>query len=93
MKSSYEIVKSLLRTEKGTEIFLPLNKYVFWVDINANKIEIKKAVEDIYKVKVGRVNTLMKRGKKRRLRYQEGKTPDRKKAVVTLKEGHKIEVT
>ena len=93
MKSSYEIVKSLLRTEKETELLLPLNKYVFWVDMNANKIEIKKAVEDIYKVKVDNVNTLMKRGKKRRLRYQEGKTPDRKKAIVTLKEGQKIDVT
>jgi len=93
MKSSYSIVKSLLRTEKGSERLLILNKYIFWVAMDANKIEIKKAVEDIYKVKVGSVNTLMMRGKQRRVRYQIGKTPDRKKAIVTLKEGHKIDVT
>jgi large subunit ribosomal protein L23 len=93
MKSPYCIVKSLLRTEKGTELLLPLNKYVFWVDGAANKIEIKRAVEEVYKVKVAGVNTSVKRGKKRRVRYQEGRTPDRKKAFVTLKEGHKIDVT
>ena len=93
MKSSYEIVKAMLRTEKGSAVLLPHNKYVFLVDMTANKIEIKKAVEEIYKVKVNDVNTLMIRGKKRRLRYKEGMTPDRKKAVVTLKEGQKIDVT
>ena len=51
MKGPYTIVKSLLRTEKGTELGM-LNKYLFWVDRHANKIEIKKAVEEIYKVKV-----------------------------------------
>ncbi|PIU42398.1 MAG: 50S ribosomal protein L23 [Candidatus Omnitrophica bacterium CG07_land_8_20_14_0_80_42_15] len=93
MKSSYEIVKAMLRTEKGSLVLLPHNKYVFLVDTRANKIEIKKAVEEIYKVKVADVNTLMIRGKKRRLRFKEGMTPDRKKAVVTLKEGQKIGVT
>jgi len=93
MRTSYEVIKSLLRTEKGSEELLPLNKYVFWVDKRANKIEIKNAVKEIYKVEVETVNTLMSRGKLRRVRYQIGKTPDRKKAVVTLKEGHKIDVT
>ena len=93
MKSSYEIVKAMLRTEKGSLVLLPHNKYVFLADTRANKIEIKKAVEEIYKVKVADVNTLMIRGKKRRLRFKEGMTPDRKKAVVTLKEGQKIGVT
>ena len=93
MKSAYEIVKAMLRTEKGSLVLLPHNKYVFLVDTRANKIEIKKAVEEIYKVKVADVNTLMIRGKKRRLRFKEGMTPDRKKAVVTLKEGQKIGVT
>jgi len=93
MKNAYGIIKSLLRTEKGTEQLLPLNKYVFWVDKSANKIEVKDAIEQIYKVKVDCINTLMTRGKKKRVRYQEGKTPDQKKAIVTLKEGHKIDVT
>lgn len=92
MKISYDIIKSLLRTEKGT-FLLPQNKYVFWVDRNANKIEIAKAVEEIYKVKVKSVYTVMCRGKKRRVRWVEGKTPDWKKAIVTLKEGNKIDVT
>ena len=93
MRGSYEVLKSLLRTEKSSELLLPLNKYIFWVDRSANKIEVKNAVEEIYKVKVRSVNTIMSRGKQRRVRYQIGKTPDWKKAVVTLKEGHKIDIT
>lgn len=92
MKDAYKIIMSPLRTEKGTYL-LPFNKYLFWVDKKANKIEIKNAVEELYKVKVEKVNTLTMRGKNRRVRYVEGKTPDWKKAIVTLKEGQKIEVT
>lgn len=91
MKHSQDIVKGMIRTEKGSAM-LPLNKYLFWVDSNANKIEIKKAIEDIYKVKVGAVNTVMMRGKAKRVRYHMGNTPDWKKAVVTLKDGSKIDV-
>jgi len=86
-----DIVKSLLRTEKGVSI-QPLNKYLFWVDRNANKIQIKKAVEDIYHVKVSDVNTCIVRGKNKRIRTQMGKTSDWKKAIVTLNEGNKIDV-
>lgn len=92
MKAPQDVVKGMIRTEKGSAL-LPFNKYLFWVDISSNKIEIKKAVEDIYKVKVDSVNTIMMRGKLRRVRYKMGKTPDWKKAVVTLKEGNKIDVT
>lgn len=91
MKNPYDVVKGMLRTEKGSKILL-LNKYLFWVDKSANKVEIKNAVEDIYKVKVGGVNTLIMRGKLRRVRYALGKTSDWKKAVVTLREGSKIDV-
>jgi large subunit ribosomal protein L23 len=91
VKNAHDVVKGMLRTEKGS-ILTPFNKYLFWVDRNANKIEIKKAVEDIYKVKVEGVNTLTVRGKLRRVRYQAGKTSDWKKAVVTLKEGSKIDI-
>ncbi|MBU1037825.1 MAG: 50S ribosomal protein L23, partial [Candidatus Omnitrophica bacterium] len=60
---------------------------------NSNKIEIKKAVEDIYKVKADSVNTVSMRGKLKRVRYAIGKTSDWKKAIVTLKVGNKIDVT
>lgn len=92
MKDPYEVIVSLLRTEKGSNI-LPLNKYLFEVNRSVNKLQIKKAIEKIYKVKVKSVNVFMVRGKKRRLRYKTGKTSDWKKAVVTLKEGEKIEIT
>lgn len=92
MKDPHDIVRGMIRTEKGSAM-MPLNKYLFWVDRSANKIEIRKAVEDIYKVHVEGVNTLMMRGKSKRVRYALGRTPDWKKAVVTLKEGNKIDVT
>lgn len=91
MKSNYSIIKVLLQTEKAA-LFLPQNKYVFIVDRNATKPDIKKAVEAIYKVTVTNVNTLMTRGKNKKVRFQEGKTPDRKKAVVRLKQGDKIDI-
>ena len=91
MKNSHEVIKGMIRTEKGA-ILMPMNKYLFWVGKTANKIEIKSAVEDIYKVKVDAVNTVMMRGKNKRVRYTSGKTPDWKKAIVTLKEGSKIDV-
>lgn len=92
MFDSYNIVKTLIRTEKGT--FLePERKYLFQVSKNATKINIKKAVEDIYKVKVQHVRTVIMPGKKKRVRQILGRTADWKKAVVTLKEGQKIEVT
>ncbi len=92
MKDSYSIVKSIIRTEKGTT-FQPLNKYIFCVANDSNKIEIKKALEEIFKVKISSINTLFVRGKKKKVRYKEGMTADWKKAIVTLKEGYKIEVS
>jgi large subunit ribosomal protein L23 len=92
MKTPYDTIISLLRTEKGTTL-LPLNKYIFFVDMKANKFQIKAAIEQIYKVKVLKINTSIVSGKTKRVRYQAGRTADWKKAVVTLKEGHKIDVT
>jgi large subunit ribosomal protein L23 len=80
-----------LRTEKGTG-FLPLNKYLFLVDKSANKLQIKKAVEEIYKVGVTSVNTMRQKGKPKRIRYHLGYTKLWKKAIVTLKEGDSIEI-
>ena len=89
---SYDIVKTLIRTEKGTTLE-PNRQYLFHVDQRATKIDIKKAVEEIYNVKVQGVNTVIVPGKKKRVRHQLGYTTDWKKAVVTLKEGSKIETT
>ena len=68
-------------------------KYIFAVATGANKVQIRKAVEDIYKVKVQDVNTSVVPGKLKRVRQAQGKTASWKKAVVTLSEGSKIEVT
>jgi large subunit ribosomal protein L23 len=87
-----DVIKALIRTEKTT-FYEPSGKYLFLVNNKANKIQIKKAVEELYKVKVKDVNTFISLGKMKKVRYQLGKTPDLKKAIVTLKEGQKIEVT
>ena len=92
MKDSYQILKNMLRTEKGTNLAVQ-NKYLFEVDKKANKLEIKKAIEDIYNVEVRKVNLVTMRGKVKRVRFKPGRTPDWKKAIVTLKEGHTIDVT
>ncbi|HTY45155.1 MAG TPA: 50S ribosomal protein L23 [Patescibacteria group bacterium] len=87
--TSFDIIKSLIRTEKTT-LLEPIGKYLFLVDKTANKIQIKRAVEEVYKVKVKDVNTAILPGKLKRVRYQYGRTPDFKKAIVTLAPGHKI---
>lgn len=92
MRSPYDVIENMIRTEKGT-LLLAQNKYLFRVARDANKIEIKNAVEDIYKVKVKAVNIVNMRGKKRRVRFHEGMTSSWKKAIVTLKPESKIEVT
>lgn len=91
MKDHFMVVKRPVITEKSTVLAESGNKVVFQVDINANKKEIKKAISNIFNVEVINVNTIKIKGKKRRVRQQEGKKPDWKKAIVTLKEGDKIE--
>ncbi len=92
MKTSHDIIENMIRTEKGTDL-LTQNKYLFRVNKRANKIEVKKAVEELYQVKVDGVHIMNVKGKKRRVRFREGMTPSWKKAIVTLKPGNKIEVT
>ena len=92
MISSVEIIKALIRTEKSTT-YEPQNKYLFLVHKDANKVEIRRSVEELYKVKVKAVNTAVYPGKLKRVRYQLGKTSDFKRAIVTLREGQKITVT
>jgi large subunit ribosomal protein L23 len=92
--NSFEIVKTARLTEKGTRQGEKLNQYTMVVDPRANKLQIKKAVEELFKVKVARVNTINVTGKSRRQRTaQAGKDPDWKKAIITLKEGDKIVLT
>ena len=92
MKSTYDVLVGPLLTEKGTLIKETENKVLFRVALEANKIEIKKAVEDIFKVKVDKIATITCKGKKKRLGRFEGRRPDWKKAIVTLKEGEKLEI-
>lgn len=91
MKTLYNILLAPLLTEKGTLLKEKDNKVVFRVARDVNKIEIKKAVEEIFKVKVNRVTTINCKGKKKRLGKSEGKRPDWKKAIVTLKKGEKLD--
>ena len=92
MKSVYQVVKRLLRTEKGSVGSEKSSKFYFEVALDANKPEIKRAVEKIYNVNVVKVNTLNVRGKPKTLRRAPGYTPHWKKAVVTLKAGQKIDL-
>lgn len=92
MRSPYDIIRAPLITEKSTILKERENKYAFLVDSRANKNEIKRAIEEIFKVKVLAVNTSYLRGKRKRVGKYSGKTPDVKKAILTLKEGDKIEL-
>lgn len=84
------IVIAPIITEKSSTQIETDNSYSFRVSINANKIEIAKAIEHIFAVKVLAVNTIRMRGKPKRLGRYSGKRPDWKKAVVTLREGDRI---
>ncbi len=93
MKTAYSIIRKLVLTEKNSRGMEQDNRYCFQVDPAANKLEIKQAVERIFKVQVVRVNTMNRQGKLRRERtLKYGRTAAVKKAMVTLKPGDKIEV-
>jgi len=91
MKYLYNVLLGPMLTEKGTLLKEKENKVLFKVATEANKIEIKKAVEETFKVKVENVATINCRGKIKRMGRYEGKRPDWKKAIVTLKEGEKLD--
>jgi len=94
MNSSAIIISRLVVTEKGTRLGQSDNQYFFNVHPGANKIEIKKAVEEMFKVKVEKVNTLNRMGKlKRDRKFKYGRRASMKRAIVTLKEGDKIEIS
>ncbi len=86
------IVRKVLITEKGTILRETLRQYFFEVARDANKIEIKRAIESIFQVKVDSVQTMQLRGKVKRQGRWVGRRNDWKKAIVTLKADQKIEL-
>lgn len=92
MRNPYDIIRRPIITEKATTAKESNNKITFAVDPRAGKNEIKKAVEEVFKVKVEKVNILNIKGKVKRIGRSEGKRPDWKKAIATLKKGDTIEV-
>ena len=91
MRPPTEIVKGLLQTEKGTRLATH-DQYLVDVALNANKIQIRQAVEELFGVNVKAVNTHIGHGKWRRLQAFWGQRSDRKTAIVTLAKGQKIEM-
>ena len=93
MNDPFDVIKTVRVTEKGTGLAEKHNQYLLEVNRKANKVDIRRSVESVFNVKVLSVNTMNVEGKKKRLRYmQYGRTNNWKKAVVTLKEGDKIEL-
>ena len=88
----YDVVLSPVITEKAT-MASEYNKVIFRVAATATKPQIKEAVEKLFDVKVKAVNTLNRKGKRKAFRGRPGVQSDVKKAVVTLEEGHRIDVT
>ncbi len=90
MKDPYKIILKPVITEKSTMLKEMNREVCFEVDSRANKSEIKKAAEQLFKVKVESVRIMNKRGKKRRVGRTEGRKKDWKKAYLKLKEGEKM---
>lgn len=90
--SHYDVIVAPVITEKST-MASEANQVVFRVAKKATKAEIKSAVEKLFDVKVKAVNTLIRKGKTKRFRGIKGRLNDVKNAIVTLEEGHSIDVT
>jgi len=88
----YELIRSPVITEKAT-LGAQYNQVTFRVPLDATKPEIKAAVEKLFEVKVDAVNTLRQKGKRKVFRGRRGQRSDYKKAVVSLADGHSIDVT
>lgn len=85
----YDVIEKPVISEKSFSLG-EKGKYLFWVPLTANKIQIKEAVQEIFKVDVTNVTTSVVKGKVKSLKRVKGKRKDRKKAIVTLKEGQEI---
>ena len=88
----YELLRAPIITEKAT-LLSEFNQVSFWVPADANKFEIKHAIEGLFDVSVRKVNTLIQKGKTKQFRGRAGRRSDRKKAIVTLADGQSIDVT
>jgi len=86
------IIRKPVVTEKASRAQMASNKVTFEVDSRANKSEIKKAIESLFKVKVVKINTITTAGKVRRFGASQTQQSDRKKAIATLKAGDKIQL-
>ncbi len=89
---AYDLIRSPVITEKAT-MGSEHNQVTYRVPIDASKPEIRAAVEKLFEVEVNAVNTIRQRGKVKRFKGRLGKRPDYKKAIVSLAEGHSIDVT
>lgn len=88
---NFQVIKRPLVTEKGNLLKELHRQYCFEVNLDANKYQVKQAIESVFKVHVTDIKTLRIRGKNRRVGKHAGKRSNWKKAIVTLKEGEKIE--
>ncbi|MFQ5522414.1 MAG: 50S ribosomal protein L23 [Acidimicrobiia bacterium] len=92
MKDVHDIILAPVVSEKSYELIEELNAYTFEVDPRSNKEEIRDAIERIFEVKVLKVNTMNRQGKRKRQGYKVGKRKDTKRAVVTLADGDSIDL-
>jgi large subunit ribosomal protein L23 len=92
LKSARSVLVHPLLTEKAAQLYEHQNKYLFRVALDANKIDIKRAVEAVFNVHVVDVRTQVRKGKLKRMGVFEGRRPKWKKAIVTLKQGDKIDI-
>ena len=92
MKTPHDLILAPVVSEKSYDLIEDLNAYTFEVDPQANKEEIRDAVEEVFDVKVLRVNTMNRKGKRKRYGYKFGKRKDVKRAVVTLADGDSIDL-
>ncbi|NRB10490.1 MAG: 50S ribosomal protein L23 [Rickettsiaceae bacterium] len=91
MYSKYDLIRNPVITEKST-ILEEQNKYIFKIAKDANKVTVKKAIEEIFEVKVNSVNIINIKGKIKKFKGVKGRRSDIKKAVITLKEGSTIDI-
>jgi large subunit ribosomal protein L23 len=89
---AYRVLRKPHITEKSSDDMATRNAYHFRVPVDANKVEIRQAVEQLFGVKVVAVNTLRNRPKRRRRGWIAGQTPSWKKAMVTLADGQSIDI-
>ncbi len=92
MKDVRDIILAPVVSEKSYQLIEEFNAYTFEVDPRSNRSEIKDAIEQIFEVKVLKVNTMNRKGKRKRQGYKIGKRKDTKRAVVTLARGDSIDL-